>query len=506
MTEHSLEEEKKCDDDSSSFPKEQQEQTITTNSQMQPPAKKRKSNTTGTATASSSAVSSHPSHAGAAEALRLASGKGKKYANIVRKRTEVENQVIQRESVAEEIVDTLPKESDSKANLPLVNLFLPEVLRNAVFVGHVVTDLDSVAGAIGGAALFGGIPAIASNINSETEFALKEWGASLPPPIEDILAQNPNADICLVDHQQTSQMNPSIPHDNVVGVIDHHALQSKTIITEKPIYVDIRPWGSMSTIIGHTFLTHKRRPTKCVAGMLLCAILSDTLNLLGPTTTDWDRLMVAVLADIAEVDDIQLLASRQFKAKSRELATLSAVGLVNGDQKSFSYEVNGGFVGDIGFAVVETTDDVVIMDRIMELIPEMVACKKEKKISMLFLAIVNIVKLRSCLLLCGPSEKSLATDCFHGELSHNSFVMDLGKRVSRKQDFIPVISKVLQSGWKRPNDIPRGLSATMELKELGKLEVDPNDPYGNVTRKTVDPPKQTDVVFITTDCIYIFKM
>ena len=102
-------------------------------------------------------------------------------------------------------------------------------------------------------------------------------------------------------------------------------------------------------------MTHTRRPPVAVAGMLLCAILSDTLNLQGPTTTEWDRLMVAVLADIADVDDIQLLASQQFKAKSKELANMSGHALVNGDSKTFSFEASG-FNGDIGFAVVETTD------------------------------------------------------------------------------------------------------------------------------------------------------
>ena len=56
-----------------------------------------------------------------------------------------------------------------------------------------------------------------------------------------------------------------------------------------------------------------------VAGMLLCAILSDTLNLMGPTTTDWDRMMVAVLCQIAQVKDINALVKAQFKAKSKEL-------------------------------------------------------------------------------------------------------------------------------------------------------------------------------------------
>lgn len=425
----------------------------------------------------------HPHHAGAAEALRLAVGNnGKLYeGNIVRKRTEVEEQVIRQEHVAEEILDSLPKETE-QPNIFRVDLFLPEILKNAIFVGHLVTDLDSVAGAIGAAALYGGTPALASKINSETEFALTEWGVEIPKTIEEILKESPSADICLVDHQQTSQMNPSINLDNIVGVIDHHALQSKTIVTDKPIYIDIRPWGSMSTIIAHTYLTHKRRPSKAIAGMLLCAILSDTLNLLGPTTTDWDRLMVAVLSEITEIDDIQLLASRQFKAKSRDLAHLSAVGLINGDQKSFSYDIKDGFKGEVGFAVIETTDDDIIMDRIDELLPEMAVRKKEMGYTCLFLAIVNIVKLKSSLLLCGPCEKALAQEAFNGEISRNDTLMDLGNRVSRKKDYIPVITKVIKGGWTKPVNLPRGPSVSIDLNTIGSLQVDPNDPYGNIVR------------------------
>ena len=66
-------------------------------------------------------------------------------------------------------------------------------------------------------------------------------------------------------------------------------LKNATIVTDKPIYIDIRPWGSMSSIIAHNFFTMQIKPSPSTAGMLLCAILSDTLNLMGPTTTDWDR-------------------------------------------------------------------------------------------------------------------------------------------------------------------------------------------------------------------------
>lgn len=429
----------------------------------------------------------HPSHAGTSDLQRMKIEKGgksyKQYEQvedgdiITRKHTPIEEQVLKNVKNAEEIVDSLPKDS---LEIPKVDLFLPELLKDAIFVGHLVTDLDSVAGAIGAASLYGGKAALASDINSETKFALNYWKVEVPPKVEDILKENPNADICLVDHQQTSQMNPSINPDQIVGVIDHHALQSKTIVTDKPIYIDIRPWGSMSTIIAHTFLTHSRRPPAPVAGMLLCAILSDTLNLQGPTTTEWDRLMVAVLADIAKVDDIQLLASQQFKAKSKELASLSAHALVNGDSKTFSFEATG-FTGDIGFAVVETTDDDAILDKVKQLIPEMVAGKREKDLQCVFLAVVNIVKLRSQLLLCGPTEKALATVAFGGSICDDGTLMDLGNRVSRKKDFIPVITKTIKGGWSKPTDMKRGLS-TVSLDKLGHLEVDPTDPHNNIQR------------------------
>jgi inorganic pyrophosphatase/exopolyphosphatase len=418
-------------------------------------------------------------HGGGAEALRLAGadGKTKQYNDgVLRQRTQVEVDVLAREKAAHTLADALPKEIST---IPTVDLFIPEALKDAVFVGHLVTDLDSVGGAIGAAALYNGKAALASEINSETAFALEEWGVQKPPTIEEVLKENPNAKICLVDHQQTSQMNPSINPDNVVGVIDHHALQSKTIVTDRPIYIDIRPWGSMSTINSHTFLTHSRRPPVHVAGMLLCAILSDTLNLQGPTTTEWDRLMVAVLSEIAGVDDIQLLASQQFKAKSKELAGLSAHGLVNGDQKCFSFTTET-FTGDVGFAVVETTDDAVIIDRLDELLPEIVATKKEKNMSALFLAVVNIVQLKGTLLLCGPSELSLAKAAFPDcTVNDTHTMMDLGSRVSRKKDYIPEITKAIKAGWKKP--VKRGASV-VDMAGLGKLEVDPTN-YQHITRR-----------------------
>jgi hypothetical protein len=257
---------------------------------MAPPNHEENKLTTPPAGSSIGSLGYTDHHGGGAEALRLAGpdNKTKQYNDdgVLRQRTQVEVDVLAREHAAHELAIALPKEITT---VPKIDLFIPDALKDAVFVGHLVTDLDSVGGAIGAAALYNGKAALASEINSETAFALEEWCVTKPPTIEEVLKENPDVKICLVDHQQTSQMNPAINPDNVVGVIDHHALQSKTIVTDRPIYIDIRPWGSMSTIIAHTFLTHSKRPSVQVAGMLLCAILSDTLNLQGPTTTEWDR-------------------------------------------------------------------------------------------------------------------------------------------------------------------------------------------------------------------------
>jgi inorganic pyrophosphatase/exopolyphosphatase len=364
------------------------------------------------------------------------------------KKTTVEREADKRREKAHEYVSHLPAEFSVKE-------YMPSQLSGAIFCGHLVTDLDSIAGAIGAAELYGGVPARASEINSETAFALQHWGVEQPRPIEELLVELPEAGVCLVDHQQTSQLNGSIEVQRIVGVIDHHALQNATIVTDMPIYIDIRPWGSMSSIIAHTFLTLRKRPRRATAGLLLCAILSDTLNLQSPTTTEWDRLMVAVLVELAGVDDVQQLASQQFRAKSKELAFLSAEQLVGGDQKVFTYQTDR-FEGSVAFAVVETTDDEVILRRAPELLAALAADKEAKGVSLTFLAVVNIVALKSTLLCVGDGERSLAQAAFaHGRFLRDEFddedeaaaLMDLGGLVSRKKDFVPAVSAAIKRGW-----------------------------------------------------------
>ena len=101
-----------------------------------------------------------------------------------RDETPLEEAVETEWSAAHELLFRLPKKGDASSDS-----FIPEELKGALFCGHVVTDLDSIAGAIGAAVLHGGVAARASEINSETEFALEYWNCSLPEKIEDLIEE-----------------------------------------------------------------------------------------------------------------------------------------------------------------------------------------------------------------------------------------------------------------------------------------------------------------------------
>jgi hypothetical protein len=163
---------------------------------------------------------------------------------VGRELTELETEVLARHDAAAELISHL---ASSGSENP-ASVYMPSMLKGALFCGHLVTDMDSIAGALGAADLYQGMACRASEVNSETKFCLEKWGIEQPPRVEDMLTAYPSAGVCLVDHQQMSQLNPAIPTSRIVGVIDHHALQSETIVTEVPIFIDIRPWGSMSTV------------------------------------------------------------------------------------------------------------------------------------------------------------------------------------------------------------------------------------------------------------------
>eukprot|EP00941_MAST-03F_sp_MAST-3F-sp1_P006003 g6003.t1 len=332
-------------------------------------------------------------------------------------------------------------------------IFVPD-LDDCIFTGHTNTDLDSVACAVAAADLYkGGVAALSSEINSETEYCLKRWGIQKPQFFNKIEGKASKR-VCLVDHNQKSQCPEGLIEKNVVGVIDHHALQNGTICTDATIFVDIRPWGSCCTILAHHYLLQNKKMSPHIAGILLSGIISDTLNLQSPTTTKHDSQMVVILA---QVEDVNKLANEQFRAKSAVFATMSPHQLICGDRKRFTIQ---GYT--IGFSTCESFGGMdELLERSYNFAIELRALKKEQELHFNFLSLVDVEKKKTFLVLSTKAEIEFAKKAYgqaYGQAVIDSLeegkdgimIMDLGEgKISRKKNFIPPLSNLLvNDGWK----------------------------------------------------------
>lgn len=193
------------------------------------------------------------------------------------------------------------------------------------------------------------------------------------------------------------------------GCIDHHALSAR-FQTSHPCFIDIRPWGSACSIITHLFIRKGQPISISTARMLLCGVLSDTVNLTSPTTTDADRLFCTLLAFLGQVEHPNKLAQRMFKAKTAFFCQLSPFSMVRADQKV--YTINGKRVG---WATIEVTHPLLVLDKGLPLLLELTVLKKEQHLDYVFASVVDTLKKRSSLLLCGHAELALAKEAFGGK-------------------------------------------------------------------------------------------
>lgn len=139
--------------------------------------------------------------------------------------------------------------------------------------------------------------------------------------------------VILVDHNQQSQSVDGIDEAEILEVIDHHNLG--TIGTSMPINFRCMPVGCTCTIIYKLYQEAGVKIPKDIAGIMLSAILSDTLLFKSPTTTALDIEIGEELAKIAGLD-VQTYGTKMFKAAS-SVSGLSVEELINTDLKTFKY-------------------------------------------------------------------------------------------------------------------------------------------------------------------------
>lgn len=225
-----------------------------------------------------------------------------------------------------------------------------EITMSKIFVtGHKSPDTDSIAAAISYSYLKRqlGVDAVAARAgepNKESLFALDYFHQEKPVLLETVARKNESDEkvkVILVDHNESKQCVDGIDDADVVEVIDHHRLGD--FETESPIFILIRPVGCVNTVIYGLYKLHGIQPSKEVAGMMMSAIISDTVLFRSPTTTEEDKTAVKELAKIAGVD-YESYGMEMLKAGA-DISDYPAEKLAANDRKEFEA---GGHVFTIG--------------------------------------------------------------------------------------------------------------------------------------------------------------
>lgn len=199
-------------------------------------------------------------------------------------------------------------------------------------LGHLHPDSDAVCTAVVAAQWLthNGRDARAwrtGELNKETQFIFQRANLT-PPALLDMSLQD--CDVWLVDFTEPAQGPQSLLESNIVGIIDHHRLGG--LITRLPPEVWIKPVGSSATVLWQ--LMKPETLSVAHAVLLLGAILSDTVALRSPTTTDDDRQAVNALAAIAGIDLAAF--THDLLAAKTDITGMSAQALLNKDIKAFT--------------------------------------------------------------------------------------------------------------------------------------------------------------------------
>lgn len=147
------------------------------------------------------------------------------------------------------------------------------------------------------------------------------------------LVDPPRLRVALVDHNEYAQAVNGVEEAEVVEVIDHHRLAGD-LVSREPIRYLNEPVGSTSTLVARKFIHRHLVPERGVAICLSAGIISDTLCLTGPTTTDLDREMLSWLTGIAGIDAESF--TEEFFAVGSLIATGTASEILNADRKEFT--------------------------------------------------------------------------------------------------------------------------------------------------------------------------
>lgn len=302
-------------------------------------------------------------------------------------------------------------------------------------VGHKNPDTDSVCSAIALAKLkeltgvANVVPCSAGKLNKETEFVLNYFGVAVPEVLESVEAKQK---MILVDHNEYGQAVAGTDQAQLVQIVDHHKVGG--FQTSEPLYVRIEPVGSTCTIVAQCYKELGITPDKGIAGILLAAILSDTVIFKSPTCTPLDKEIAANLAVIAGVEPMAF-GIEMFKSASN-IADRSPQSMIEEDLKAFTMGAHKVGVGQVSLMGMEGFEDVRAT-----LTAAIEAHRVAEEMSYLCLMITDILTDGTELIVTGDNPEEVAK-AFGKTLVAGS--VDLPGVLSRKKQVVPQMTTYFQ--------------------------------------------------------------
>ncbi|MCD3220490.1 manganese-dependent inorganic pyrophosphatase [Mammaliicoccus sciuri] len=266
------------------------------------------------------------------------------------------------------------------------------------------------------------------DVSDETQFALDYFKVQAPALLETPLKDK---NVILVDHNEFQQSADDITDATITMVVDHHRISN--FETAAPLYYRAEPVGCTTTILKKMYEENGVEIKPEIAGLMISAIISDTLLFKSPTCTEQDKQACEALAKIANVDlneyGLEMLkAGASVKGKSPEF-------LLNMDAKSFN-------MGDkvVRIAQVNTVDVNEVLEIQEDVENEINAIIAKEQYDLFVFVITDILNSDSTAIALGK-EQQVVTKAFNTELNGNVAV--LPGVVSRKKQVVPPIDELL---------------------------------------------------------------
>lgn len=297
--------------------------------------------------------------------------------------------------------------------------------------GHTTPDSDSIVGAHSLSYLKNQlgedcVPTRQGEISPETAFILDKFGYEKPMLKTNYAGEN----VYLIDFMESSQSPQDIDEATILGIVDHHKLGD--LKTATPLEMWVRPVGCSNTIVKQMYDYHGIEIPKDLAGMMMCAILSDTVIFKSPTCTKEDTKAVKELAAIAGVEDPKALGMEMFIVKS-DVLNDTKEALVLRDFKDFNMGGN-----KLGVGQLEVVDLSVFDEMKEELFTAMQKIKDEENRHTVLLLLTDIMQEGSQLLVLSDETDKIESAF---EVTLEDKQVWLPKVMSRKKQVIPFLEK-----------------------------------------------------------------